>query len=266
MDLSFAELQQLAESQYTIEDTRNDLLDLVRYFQSLPYWEYAIQEAFVKERKLSFQTAVEHDVFFVDESTQLYDLEDKFKNESLGFVKNKTITQLGRLVYPVKDVKGNIMGLTGWDKYVKPKYLDSKNFGYKAKATTMFGMEKLPEYYQTGKPVFVLEGPVDCMYLREKGFQALSTLGSYLNKYCAEILRRFGDRLFVIPDMDESGNSYVQQVKNVLPKAHVLQVVAGKDVDGYRKMNDGEFEQQILTDLNMASMIPMYPTKSFYVR
>lgn len=266
MDLSFAELQQLAEASYTIEDTRQDLNDLVKYFQSLDYWRDAIEEAYVRERKLKFETAVAHDVFFVKEDTPIIDLEERFRVDSLGFVKYNRIVQEGRLVYPVKDVRGNVMGLVGWDPFVQPKYLDSKNFGYKAKSTTLFGMERLPEYYTSKQSVFLLEGSVDCMYLRENEFQALSSLGSYLNKYAIEILRRFGDRLFVIPDMDEAGNSYVRQVKYCLPKAHVIQCTKGKDVDGFRKLDDGIYEMDILNDLHMLSAFPLYPSKMFYRR
>ena len=266
MDLTFYELQQLAENAYTIEDTRNDLGELVEYFKSLPYYQQSLESLIKIERKLNVETAVKHDVFFVSEDTVLEDLEDKFKNESLGFVRGKYITQLGRLVYPVKDVKGNVMGLVGWDKYEEPKYLDSKNFGYKAKQTTLYGMEELPNYYTSNKPVFLVEGVVDCLYLRQNGFQALSSLGSYLTKYCIEILKRFGSRLYVVPDMDEAGNSYVKQVMRVLPKAHIFQARNGKDIDGFRKLEDSKYEKQVLKDLNTLSTIPFIQTESFYNR
>lgn len=266
-ELSFRELQQLAEAEYSIEDTRSDLNRLVEWFKQRDFYEPGLDSAYVFERKLKKETAYEHDVFWVDESLIMSEFPDEFKAEALGFVYDKKyFNQLGRLVYPVKDVRGNVMGLCGWDPFVKPKYLDSVNHGYKAKATTLYGMEKLPEYYTNNKKVFVTEGIVDTHWLRENEFQALAALGSHLTKYVIEILRRFGDRLIVLPDNDEAGNSFVKQVKYFLPKASVIQCKDGKDVDGYRKLNDGEFKDQILTDLHTLVNIPFLPTESFIVR
>ena len=266
-ELSFRELQQLAEAEYTVEDTRKDLAKIVEWFKQQPYYEAGLESAYVFERKLKKETAIEHDVFWVDESLIVSELPEEFLADALGFVRDKKyIVQFGRLVYPVKDVKGNVMGLCGWDPYVKPKYLDSVNHGYKAKATTLYGMEKLPEYYANQKKVFLTEGIVDTHWLRENDFQSLAALGSHLTKYVIEVLRRFGDRLIIIPDNDEAGNSFVKQCKYFLPKATIIQCKAGKDVDGYRKLNDGEYKDQILMDLCMVSSLPFYTTKSFILR
>lgn len=240
--------------QYSIEDVRQDLMNVVRYFQQVDYWEHAMQLSLVQERKLPIQVAYDADLFWIDEETTVAELPEWMLQESLGIVKaGKYIPEAGRLIYPVKDVRGQVMGFCGWDPFVKPKYLDSKNYGYKAKATTFYGMEKLEEYYKNNRPVYVTEGIVDCLWLRLHGFQAFAVLGSFLTPYVIQILRRFGSRLVMIPDNDETGDSFIKQIKRQLPKALIVQAAKGKDVDGMRKMEDGIYELPLIEELRLLS-------------
>lgn len=248
----------------TIEDVRENLNQLVEFFKEQDYHSYAM-ECLIRERMLPASILEEQDVFFVDEKLTVNDLPDWMLASNLGFVFGNNISQIGRFVYPVKDVKGNVMGLCGWDPFIKPKYLDSKNYGYIAKSTSLFGMEKISEYYSNNKPVFVTEGIVCCLYLRSKGYQALALLGSHMSKYVIQILKRFGNRLILVPDNDGSGDDLVKQAKYTLKKAFILQVKYGKDIDGCRKVDGGKYEDVLLSDLANMS-IPFYPLKIFLRR
>ena len=284
MDYSLKDLQLLAEREFTVEDTRKDLTALTKWFCDQPEQEHYLQVAMVNERRIPMATAKEQKVFFVDDEMVTGWLPEEFRSESLGFVRGNIVTFAGRLVYPVMDNKGEVMGFCGWDKVNKPKYLDSHNQGYKAKKTTFYGMEKLPEYYRNNLPVYLPEGIVCCLYLRSKGFQAFAALGSNLTPYVLTILRRFSDRLIVIPDNDTigkitgkvqkddkgevirvehtltsqktSGESFVQQVKRELPKARVLQSSVAKDIDDTRKADDGKYEEKLLADLKNVAINP----------
>lgn len=262
------------ESDYTIDDTRDALNRIVKFFTSLPEQEEMLDIAYCKERVLPMSCAKEHDVFMVDEDFVISQMPQELIFDSTGFTRqNKYLVYSGRLVYPVKDPIGNVMGFCGWDKFVTPKYLDSKTFGYVAKSTTLYGMEKMLEYYKSTKPVFLLEGIPDTHYLRSKGYQSLTALGSHLSRYVVEILRRFGNRLYVIPDNDTltgkydeitSGESFVKQVKWALPKAHVMQTRSNKDLDGARKVSE-EVEDNLLEDLQNIENI-FYPFKELIPR
>lgn len=243
---------QLVE-EYTVEDVRKDLRRVVDWFQSRPDWKEGLEAFMVNYRGFPLEEAIKADAFDVDENIELKDLPDWMKNNSLGFVKYNSIVMSGRCVFPVKDCYGSVMGLVGWDPFEKPKYLDSKNFGYKAKITSLFGMEVIGQYYTSKEPVFVTEGLMCALYLRWKGFQALSSLGSYLSRYVIQILSRFGRRLVMIPDNDETGDSYIRQIKRELPKAIIAQVAYGKDIDGCRKKSDGIYENELLKDLKNIS-------------
>lgn len=264
-ELSFSDLQKLTESSYTVEQTREDLRKIVDLFKSTSYYAEAVEVAFVSERRLSWDTAKACECFFVDEDETINFIPEELRSQALGMCRGPYLVYAGRLVYPVKDPRGNIMGFCGWDKYEQPKYLDSRNHGYKAKVGSMYGMEELYNYYTNGQKIFLLEGLVDVLYLREKGYCALSTLGSYINGYIVNILKRFGDRLIVVPDCDEAGEQFVKQTKRVLPKATVLQVKQGKDIDGCRKIEDGIYEEKLLKDLERLKTIPV-GLEMFYVR
>lgn len=236
-------------AQYSVDELREDLDRIVNFFRDQPYHQHAM-ELFIRDfRELPLSIADEAKAFVVDEEMTLSELPDWMFSEPLGFVKNKTIPMSGRCVFPVMDIYGHAMGFCGWDPFETPKYLDSRNYGYRAKITTLYGMEKMSEYYNSKKPVFVTEGLMCTLYLRSQGFQALSSLGSWLTKYVITILSRFGNRLVMVPDNDETGDKFVKQIKYSLPNAMIIQCMYGKDIEGFRKLEDHKYEAQLLDDL-----------------
>lgn len=280
MAVSLRDMQLLAERQYSVEETRKDMGRLVDWFCSQPEQEHYLEVAIHNERRLPVDIAKQQKVFFVDDEMVSGRLPEEFRSESLGFTRGNIVIFAGRLVYPVMDVKGEVMGFCGWDKVNKPKYLDSKNQGYKAKHSTFYGMETLGEAYRNDKPVYIVEGIVCCLYLRSQGFQAYAMLGSNLTPYVLTILRRFGNRLVVIPDNDtigkstteinaqnfNAGNKFVSQVKKELPKARVVQSVIAKDVDDTRLYEDGKYEQLFLQELRQVAVNPFVLSKTVRLR
>ena len=233
----FQELQMVANASAvnTVEASRKQLNEIVNYFkQRSDYSEN--QEWFAKLRNLKTSILNEADGFFIDESVKIFDIPQELRHDSLGLCKGSDILYSGRYVYPVKDVKGDVMGWCGYDKFEDIKYLDSINYGYKANNSTYYGMEKMREYYSSNKPVFFVEGIVCCNWLRQEGFQSLASLGSYLSPYMITIAQRLGDRAIFITDSDESGTKYRNQVKRTLPRARSFQSIVAKDVDDSRQV------------------------------
>lgn len=277
--LSLREMQLATEISYSVEDTRKDLNEIVNCFMKKEYYENTLNVIGVNTRKLSLNVLRDASVFFVDEDESVDDLPEELRAESLGFVNRGKLIFSGRLIYPVKDVRGSVMGFCGWDKFVKPKYLDSKNHGYKAKYSTVYGMEKFPEYYRSKEPVYLVEGIVCCLYLRSKGFQAIALLGSNITKYVEVVLRRFGSRLVIIPDNDvvgqsmekiassaPAGENIVRQAKKKLPLAMVVQSKVAKDIDDTRNLDDGEYEGVLISDLKKVYVNPFMSYETIRVR
>lgn len=232
---NFGELQRLTlEQGNSITEAREGLDEIKRLFLALPEQPDYIK--FVAKLRKNFpeQALIDAEAFAVPADFTPMFLPTELRHDRYGMCIDGRLIYAGRFVYPVKDPHGHVAGWCGWDKYEEPKYLDSTNYGYSAKSGMFYGSEKLSEYYRNNKPVIVVEGIVCCLWLRSQGFQALSSLGSYLTPYMVTILKRFGRRCVVIPDADEAGNKYRAQVKRSLPMAKCIQSCVAKDIDDSR--------------------------------
>lgn len=254
MELDLRALQMIVEEENSVETTRNILNKAVEFFSKHKDNRWKVERVFydLRHSKFNFDDLDEKDIFLCDlDEFKIFDIPDEFKSYSLGLFSDERVCRYAyRLVYPVRDVKGNVMGLCGWDPEDLPKYLDSKTYGYNAKRNCLYGMEKLEEYYKSNKPVFIVEGIVCCNYLRSKGFQALALLGSSISKYVIEILKRFGNRLILIPDNDMAGLSVLKSSLYNLPNSRCYVSLVAKDIDDTRKKDDGIYELQLLSELS----------------
>lgn len=140
------------------------------------------------------------DLFYFDENEPV-DIEDK----ATGLLVMK-----GRVVFPVKTVYNEVMGFVGYDKFVQPKYMDSHTYGYRAKHTTVYGMEKMKEYLESREPIFLVEGIIDCLIIRYLGFHCLATLSSYLNNTVIAMLNK--NICCYIADNDDAGINMVNRM------------------------------------------------------
>ena len=238
-DNIFAQLQALStlNEETTILSLRKQLNGLVQFFKSREKYLEEVTIFAELVRNLEVKTLLDCDSFMVQEDFLLTELPEEFQHDSLGFCKGNRCIYEGRYVYPVKDVKGDIMGFCGYDKFSDVKYLDSLNFGYKAKSYSLWGMEKLPEYYKSKEPVFFVEGIVCCLYLRQCGMQALALLGSNVSPYVLEIIKRFGSRAIICCDSDEAGTKCRNIIRKRIPKVRCVQSRIAKDVDDSREVN-----------------------------
>lgn len=236
----YAEQAFLFQSVVTIEEQRKRLNEVVKYFKENEAGYEPMLQYVAGLRALPVEAIRGADAFFINEDTPLAVIPEEYRHESYGICNRNRVIYAGRCIYPVKDVNGDVMGFCGWDPNKVPKYLDSKNYGYKAKSNSLYGMERLKEYYSNDKPVILVEGLVDCLLLRSIGVQALALLGSMLTSYVTVILSRFGDRLVVVPDNDNvdglavdrtAGEGFVQQVFRKLPKARVYQTIEFNDLN-----------------------------------
>lgn len=245
-DNIFAQLQALStmNADTTVISSRKQLNEIVEIFKS--------RESYLEEvtwfadlvRHLKVQTLLDCDSFMVQENELLNILPEELQHDSLGFCKGPYYVFEGRYVYPVKDVKGDVMGFVGYDKFSPVKYLDSINYGYRAKSYSLWGMEKLPEYYRSDDPVYFVEGVVCALYLRQEGLQALATLGSIISPYVTEIIRRFGMRAVMVNDSDEAGTKCKMTMRRRIPYLRCVQSRIAKDVDDSRQVNE-EFADEL---------------------
>lgn len=263
MEYNLRLLQMQVESENSIEKTRDLLTEAVTFFSSQYGNAHKLNLIFSAFRdNFKIDKLEEKEIFLYDmDAFRGLDIPSKFKSYSLGLFNDEhSCRYAGRVVYPVRDVTGKVMGLCGWDGVDLPKYLDSKTYGYNAKNNCMYGMEKLPDYYKSNKPVIIVEGIACCNYLRSEGLQSLAILGSYLSKYVIEILKRFGPNCIMFPDNDEAGLSVLRSSKYNLPTARCYVSLIAKDIDDTRRFDGGKYEAQLLEELQMLAN-PFYNNK-----
>lgn len=234
----FAELQMISANQMnTVVDTRKKMNELLHGFLAQEDREEWC-DVFARDvRNLETKTMLDCDSFMINSDCDFSFVKPDLMEDTYGLFHGAYCLYSGRYVYPVKDVKGDVMGWCGYDKYSDVKYLDSICYGYKAKNASVWGMEKMPEYYTSGRQVFFTEGIVCALYARQCGEQALATLGSGLTPYVAEIINRFGDKARVLTDSDESGNKFRRITNRMCPRARVIQSKIAKDLDDSKKVN-----------------------------
>lgn len=238
-DNFFAQLQAISQldKESTIKSLRQQLNQIVEFFKSQPDYLENVTIMAEKVRFLEVQTLLDCDSFMVQDDFIGDALPEDLRVDALGFCRDRDCLFQGRYIYPVKDVMGDVMGFCGYDKFSEIKYMDSRNVGYTAKQYTLWGMEKLPEYYRDEEPVFFTEGIVCALYLRQCGLHSLAYLGSSLSAYVCEIIRRFGTRAIIVCDSDEAGTKTRTSVKYHNLTARVVQSTVAKDVDDSRQVN-----------------------------
>lgn len=260
----------LQNSIRTIEDERKQLNEIPPYFRAKWYHD-TMMNHLAEKRRIPREAFDALDTFFVNMEDYVAELPDWMLERSHGFIYNEQyFVYGGRYVFPVKDVKGDVMGFVGYVYNETPKYLDSHTFGYRAKLTTMFGMEKLPEYYRSKRCLFITEGIMDMAYLRYHGHNAMALLTSKIGKYQNEILKRFGNRCIILADNDSvgefseertAGESFTNQVFNYLPEARVFQTIRASDIDDVIRLNDGIYERQVIKDLESMENLLCMPVE-----
>lgn len=255
----FAELQQLSmQQQFTkVETARQQLNKIVKFFKTRSDYMDLVTVFANQVRNLEVSTLLGADSFMVQDILST-DLPEELRHDAYGFCRGSTLIFDGRYVYPVKDVRGDVMGFCGYDKFSDTKYLDSKNYGYVAKQYSLWGMECMSVYYRSSEPVYFVEGIVCALYLRQCGMQSLAYLGSMPSKYVIEIMRRLGMRAVVIIDSDEAGLHCRKYLHRVLPSIRILQSVVAKDIDDSRLVIP-EFADELRKMSN-----PFYRSVLFY--
>lgn len=247
----FARLQMIVEMESEpIKEVRQKLTNLVEWIYKQDWCMEQIG-FFANYRELGVNTLVSVKSFMVPDHLTADYFPEEYHEDSLGFISGHRVVFSGRYVYPVLDTQGMVAGLVGYDAFESVKYLDSLNYGYKSKTTMYYGMENIEKYYRDGKCSFV-EGPVCRLRGYEADINMMSSLGSKLSPYMIQIAKRFGRGALFLPDSDEAGDKYAQQVRYGLPQARVMRYTKAKDLDDTVK----EYGKQVLNEIHEAMKSP----------
>ena len=146
-----------------------------------------------------------------------------------------------RLMFPIIDVRGNVIGFGG--RIIKKdsdaaKYLNSPETLIFNNRKNLFGLN-LAKKSKAGFLILV-EGNIDVVTLHQYGFDnAIASLGTSLTEEQAALMTRYAEQVILIYDGDKAGQNATQRAIPILEKAglqvKVLQLKDAKDPDEYLK-------------------------------
>ncbi|HLL60924.1 MAG TPA: toprim domain-containing protein, partial [Candidatus Nitrosocosmicus sp.] len=161
----------------------------------------------------------------------------------------------GRIIFPLKDQRGNIVGYSGRilldDKtHKEAKYVNTPETEIYHKRETLFGIDMTKENIRKENAVVVVEGEFDMLSLFQRGIgNVVAVKGSAVTTEQLTLIKRYTNKLILSLDSDTSGE---ETVKRTIKEAealdfemHVVQTDMGKDPDEAIKKNDILFKKLV---------------------
>ena len=146
-----------------------------------------------------------------------------------------------RLMFPVIDVRGNVIAFSG--RTLKKdddvaKYLNSPETIIFNKRRNLFGLNLAKKSKENS--LILVEGNVDVVALHQYGFDnAVASLGTSLTDEQATLMTRYAEQIILLYDSDKAGQNATARAIPILEKAglqvKVLHVKDAKDPDEFLK-------------------------------
>ena len=155
-----------------------------------------------------------------------------------------------RLMFPVIDVRGNVIGFSGrilGDG--EPKYMNSPETLVFNKSRNLFALN-LAKKSKCGY-IILSEGNIDVASLHQAGFDsAVASLGTSLTPEQARLISRYTDQVIIAYDNDNAGIKASQRAISILEKldlkVNVLRLEGAKDPDEFIKLKGPEAFRKLL--------------------
>lgn len=155
-----------------------------------------------------------------------------------------------RLMFPVIDVRGNVIAFSGRALADgEPKYMNSPETPVFSKSHNLFGLN-LAKKSKSGY-IILVEGNIDVVSLHQAGFDsAVASLGTSLTPEQARLLSRYTGEVVLAYDADEAGKKASQRAIGLLERlelrVRVLTVQGAKDPDEYIKTRGADAFRNLL--------------------
>ena len=149
----------------------------------------------------------------------------------------------GRLMFPIREVNGNVIGFTGrllpdFEKrdLGQGKYVNSPQTLVYDKGKVLFGLDKAKLAIREENLAIVVEGQMDCLTAQQFGFKnVVASSGTALTIEQAAILKRYTNRVAFAFDMDAAGRLALErgseQAFAFELEALAVSLPSGKDPD-----------------------------------
>ncbi len=157
-----------------------------------------------------------------------------------------------RLMFPVIDVRGNVIGFSGriLDEG-EPKYMNSPETLVFNKSRNLFALN-LAKKSKSGY-ILLSEGNIDVVSLHQAGFDsAVASLGTSLTPEQARLISRYTDQVIIAYDNDGAGVKASQRAIGILEKldikVKVLRLSGAKDPDEFIRLKGPEAFRKLIEE------------------
>ena len=247
---------------------RGRLLDLNKdaarfYYQTLSTPKGAAALAYISQRQIDAPTAVRFGLGAAPDAwTELltamkakgYTEQDLFEAGLIKRGKNGGFydTFRNRLMFPVIDVRGSVLGFSGRALGdTEPKYLNSPDTPVFNKSKNLFAINHAKKCKDG--PFILGEGNIDVVSLHQAGFTgAVASLGTSLTSDQARLLSRYTDEVILAYDGDAAGikaaDRAIRIFEQIGMKVRVLRINGAKDPDEYIKRFGADAFRNLIQD------------------
>lgn len=183
----------------------------------------------------------------------------------------------GRLMFPIKDSRGNVIGFSGRnldEKIKEAKYINTPETPIYHKRETLFGIDLAKDSIKQKKDVYVVEGEFDMITPYQNGFTNFVAIkGTALTNEQLMLLKRYTEKLTLALDADiagvESTKRGIEEAEKLDLEVRVVRLPSGKDPDEAVRSNLVEFRKAIskpmpIYDFLIESTKKKYPEETSF--
>ena len=200
-----------------------------------------INETIIKEFKLGYSGSSK-DTFYKLATNKGWDMETLNKLGLINKVnENVYDTFINRIVIPIENLKGEIVGFTGRifnGEDNTAKYLNTKETEIFKKSSLLFNYHNAKNYIRDRKSVIVVEGNMDAIKMSAKGFKnVVALMGVALSNEQIDILKRLKVPVILMLDNDNAGEDATikngESLINSGIDTKIVRLSGAKDPDEY---------------------------------
>lgn len=200
-----------------------------------------INETIIKEFKLGYSGSSK-DTFYKLATNKGWDTETLNKLGLINKVnENVYDTFINRVVIPIENLKGEVVGFTGRifnGEDNTAKYLNTKETEIFKKSSLLFNYHNAKNYIRDRKSVIVVEGNMDAIKMSAKGFKnVVALMGVALSNEQIDILKRLKVPVILMLDNDNAGEEATikngESLINSGVDTKVVRLSGAKDPDEY---------------------------------
>ena len=171
-----------------------------------------------------------------------------------------------RLMFPVIDVRGNVIGFSG--RILSgdgPKYLNSPETLVFNKGSNLFALN-LAKKSKNGY-ILLSEGNIDVVSLHQAGFDsAVASLGTSLTSEQARLISRYTNQVIIAYDNDGAGQKAAQRAIGILEKLDLKVKVLGQIARKYDLSVDAQKVDYLRESEDLLARLPNAAEREVYCR